>query len=139
MYLRRCDAQPSTNNDRPIGFDRWLHPAFQNNFMGIGGALGGFLGFWAVLMQASFSFFGSEVPGIVRRANLLSHHLLSNSPSPQIRPQAKSSTRDESVCISNLHSALLTFPSPECSTRIEQGVDTNVRRAGYQTLATDST
>ncbi|THH31588.1 hypothetical protein EUX98_g2586 [Antrodiella citrinella] len=41
----------------------WKQP-FGVNYLGIQGGLGRFLGFWAVLMQASFSFFGSEVPGI---------------------------------------------------------------------------
>ena len=50
---------------RFIGFKHWSTP-FANEYLGVKGALGRFLGFWAVLMQASFSFFGSEVPGIVR-------------------------------------------------------------------------
>ncbi|EKM49846.1 uncharacterized protein PHACADRAFT_106807 [Phanerochaete carnosa HHB-10118-sp] len=44
-------------------FDTWKHP-FTDSYLGVTGALGRFLGFWAVLMQAAFSFFGSEVPGI---------------------------------------------------------------------------
>ncbi|GJE92572.1 amino acid permease-domain-containing protein [Phanerochaete sordida] len=44
-------------------FDTWKHP-FADSYLGITGAAGRFLGFWAVLLQASFSFFGSEVPGI---------------------------------------------------------------------------
>ena len=48
----------------PIGFKHWKHP-FPETYLGISGAKGQFLGFWAVIMQASFSFFGSEVPGIV--------------------------------------------------------------------------
>lgn len=49
-----------------IGFKFWKEQPFAHSYLGIGGAKGRFLGFWAVLMQASFSFFGSEVPGIVR-------------------------------------------------------------------------
>jgi hypothetical protein len=45
------------------GFKTWDNP-FAPDYQNIDGALGGFLGFWAVLMQAGFSFFGSEVPGI---------------------------------------------------------------------------
>ncbi|KAI0747493.1 amino acid transporter [Fomes fomentarius] len=48
----------------PIGFRNWIHHPFPDQYLGIGGAKGQFLGFWAVIMQASFSFFGSEVPGI---------------------------------------------------------------------------
>ncbi|KIP02974.1 hypothetical protein PHLGIDRAFT_130425 [Phlebiopsis gigantea 11061_1 CR5-6] len=47
----------------PVLFSHWKHP-FASEYLGIDGGLGRFLGFWAVLMQASFSFFGSEVPGI---------------------------------------------------------------------------
>ncbi|EIW52347.1 uncharacterized protein TRAVEDRAFT_75343 [Trametes versicolor FP-101664 SS1] len=47
-----------------IGFKFWKEQPFAHSYLGIGGAKGRFLGFWAVLMQASFSFFGSEVPGI---------------------------------------------------------------------------
>ncbi|KAK7682321.1 hypothetical protein QCA50_014525 [Cerrena zonata] len=46
-----------------VGFKNWKTP-FADSYLGIDGSLGRFLGFWAVLMQASFSFFGSEVPGI---------------------------------------------------------------------------
>ncbi|OCH92807.1 hypothetical protein OBBRIDRAFT_790817 [Obba rivulosa] len=45
-----------------LGFKNWTPPFA--NYLGIEGAKGYFLGFWAVMMQAGFSFFGSEVPGI---------------------------------------------------------------------------
>ena len=38
---------------------------FNPVYLGISGIKGGFLGFWAVIMQAAFSFFGSDVPSIV--------------------------------------------------------------------------
>ncbi|KAH9919155.1 amino acid permease-domain-containing protein [Epithele typhae] len=47
-----------------IGLHNWIEQPFAKEYLGIGGALGRFLGFYAVIMQASFSFFGSEVPGI---------------------------------------------------------------------------
>ncbi|TBU26120.1 amino acid transporter [Dichomitus squalens] len=47
-----------------IGFRNWKEQPFTDKYLGIGGPKGQFLGFWAVIMQASFSFFGSEVPGI---------------------------------------------------------------------------
>ncbi|KAI0642859.1 amino acid permease-domain-containing protein [Trametes meyenii] len=47
-----------------IGFRNWREQPFAPNYLGIEGTKGNFLGFWAVLMQASFSFFGSEMPGI---------------------------------------------------------------------------
>ncbi|KAI0698129.1 amino acid permease-domain-containing protein [Cytidiella melzeri] len=45
-----------------IGVNNWSQP-FSNN-LGVSGPLGQFLGFWSCLLQACFSFFGSEVPGI---------------------------------------------------------------------------
>ncbi|KAI0747491.1 amino acid permease-domain-containing protein [Fomes fomentarius] len=48
----------------PIGFKYWIAQPFATNYLGIAGHKGQFLGFWAVIMQASFSFFGSEVAGI---------------------------------------------------------------------------
>ncbi|KAI0738821.1 amino acid permease-domain-containing protein [Daedaleopsis nitida] len=48
----------------PIGLKNWIAKPFPDDYLGIGGSKGHFLGFWAVIMQASFSFFGSEVPGI---------------------------------------------------------------------------
>ncbi|KAM5541192.1 hypothetical protein V8D89_005121 [Ganoderma adspersum] len=47
-----------------IGFRNWKHQPFADNYLGVEGAKGRFLGFYAVLMQAAFSFCGSEVPGI---------------------------------------------------------------------------
>ncbi|RPD71596.1 hypothetical protein L226DRAFT_171196 [Lentinus tigrinus ALCF2SS1-7] len=48
----------------PIGFRNWINMPFAEEYLGISGVKGRFLGFWAVIMQASFSFFGSDVPGI---------------------------------------------------------------------------
>ncbi|KAM5541210.1 hypothetical protein V8D89_005139 [Ganoderma adspersum] len=48
----------------PIGFRNWRDQPFAKNYLGITGAKGRFLGFYAVIMQAAFSFSGSEVPGI---------------------------------------------------------------------------
>ncbi|KAI0930952.1 hypothetical protein AcW1_007164 [Taiwanofungus camphoratus] len=48
---------------QPVFLHNWSKP-FASSYLGICGAKGRFLGFLAVLMQASFSFFGSEVPGI---------------------------------------------------------------------------
>ncbi|KAH8101313.1 amino acid permease-domain-containing protein [Cristinia sonorae] len=50
-------------NEGFIGFSNWKAQPF-GNYFDIPGGVGRFLGFLAVLMQASFSFFGSEVPGI---------------------------------------------------------------------------
>ncbi|TBU42272.1 amino acid transporter [Dichomitus squalens] len=47
-----------------LGFRYWKERPFPDNYLGTTGTSGHFLGFWAVIMQASFSFSGSEVPGI---------------------------------------------------------------------------
>ena len=48
------------SHDR-IGFRYWLNPGPFVQFDGIAGAKGRFLGFWAVLTQAAFSFIGTEI------------------------------------------------------------------------------
>ena len=50
--------------DRFIGFKNWSQP-FSDSYLGIQGRKGQFLGFWTVVMQAFFSFSGSEIAGIV--------------------------------------------------------------------------
>ncbi|KAH9919190.1 amino acid permease-domain-containing protein [Epithele typhae] len=47
-----------------IGLRHWIKQPFAHDYLGIDGSLGRFLGFYAVIMQATFSFSGSEVPGI---------------------------------------------------------------------------
>ena len=51
-----------------IGFHYWKDPGpfaqFKNNDASVPGAFGRFLAFWSVMIQAAFSFFGAEVPGV---------------------------------------------------------------------------
>ena len=47
-----------------IGFQYWRHPGPFTQFNGIPGSLGRFLGFWAVLTQAAFSYIGTEIVAI---------------------------------------------------------------------------
>ncbi|EED81941.1 predicted protein [Postia placenta Mad-698-R] len=60
-----AQAIPPTSSHltQHILFKNW-DPPFANSYLGICGVKGQFLGFLAVLNQAAFSFFGSEVPGI---------------------------------------------------------------------------
>jgi amino acid permease len=76
-----------------IGFRYWRDPGlfvrrafrraglllrfFQVQHLGIGGSTGRFLGFWAVLIQAAFSYIGTEIVGacVVSATNLLRHRL----------------------------------------------------------------
>jgi amino acid transporter len=45
------------------GFEYWRNPGPLVQYNGIPGALGKFLGFWAVLSQAAFSYIGTEIVG----------------------------------------------------------------------------
>ncbi|PLW52625.1 hypothetical protein PCANC_06270 [Puccinia coronata f. sp. avenae] len=44
-----------------IGFRHWRKPGPFVQYLGIEGALGRFLGFWSVLIQAAFSYIGTEI------------------------------------------------------------------------------
>jgi len=57
------DLGGGPNHDR-IGFRYWKHPGPFAQFQGIGGAKGRFLGWWAVMTQAAFSFIGTEIVAI---------------------------------------------------------------------------
>ncbi|GJE90155.1 amino acid permease [Phanerochaete sordida] len=57
------DLGGGPNHDR-LGFRYWKHPGPFNQFNNIGGSKGRFLGFWAVLTQAAFSFIGTEIVAI---------------------------------------------------------------------------
>lgn len=49
---------------RRIGFQFWRHPGPFGQFGDLEGPTGRFLGFWTVLIQASYSYFGAEVPSV---------------------------------------------------------------------------
>ncbi|KAK0232727.1 amino acid permease [Armillaria fumosa] len=57
------DLGGGPNHDR-LGFRYWKNPGPFVNYQGIPGAKGQFLGFWAVLTQAAFSFIGTEIVAI---------------------------------------------------------------------------
>ncbi len=57
------DLGGGPNHDR-IGFRYWKTPGPFAQFDGIGGPKGRFLAWWAVMSQAAFSFFGTEVVAI---------------------------------------------------------------------------
>ncbi|KDE06473.1 AAT family amino acid transporter [Microbotryum lychnidis-dioicae p1A1 Lamole] len=48
----------------PIGFRYWRNPGVFVQYLGLEGAKGRFLGFWAVLIQAAFSYIGTEIVAI---------------------------------------------------------------------------
>ncbi|KAM0752661.1 hypothetical protein T439DRAFT_286816 [Meredithblackwellia eburnea MCA 4105] len=56
-----CGGGP---NHEPIGFRYWKNPGAFRQYLGIEGHMGRFLGFWAVLIQAGFSFIGTEITAI---------------------------------------------------------------------------
>lgn len=47
-----------------LGFRYWKDPGAFAQYAGIEGAKGRFLGFWAVLVQAGFSFIGTEIVAV---------------------------------------------------------------------------
>ncbi|KAI5477899.1 amino acid transmembrane transporter [Pseudohyphozyma bogoriensis] len=49
---------------KAIGFRYWHNPGPFVQYMGIAGSKGRFLGFWAVLVQASYSYLGTEIVAI---------------------------------------------------------------------------
>ncbi|KAG2062046.1 amino acid permease [Suillus hirtellus] len=57
------DLGGGPNHDR-IGFRYWKNPGPFVQYDGIAGAKGQFLGFWAVLTEAAFSFIGTEIVAI---------------------------------------------------------------------------
>ncbi|PPQ72714.1 hypothetical protein CVT26_003009 [Gymnopilus dilepis] len=57
------DLGGGPDHDR-LGFRYWKHPGPFVQFHDIAGAKGRFLGFWAVLTQAAFSYIGTEIVAI---------------------------------------------------------------------------
>lgn len=57
------DLGGGPNHDR-LGFRYWKNPGAFAQFDHIGGAKGRFLGFWSVLVQAGFSFIGTEIVAV---------------------------------------------------------------------------
>ena len=98
IQSEREEHDKHTDNDStitsPIGIRNWQEHPFPDSYLGIKDwRLGQFLGFWTVIMQASFSFSGSEAPGIVRSSSG-TIHLLSELMSRRLcRLLERSSTR----------------------------------------------
>lgn len=57
------DLGGGPNHDR-LGFRYWKHPGPFVQFDGIEGSKGRFLGWWAVMTQAAFSFIGTEIVAV---------------------------------------------------------------------------
>jgi amino acid transporter len=57
------DLGGGPNHDR-IGFRYWKNPGPFVQYNGIQGAKGQFIGWWAVLTQAAFSFIGTEIVAV---------------------------------------------------------------------------
>lgn len=57
------DLGGGPNHDR-LGFRYWHHPGPLVQFMDIAGTKGRFLGWWAVMTQAAFSYLGTEIVAI---------------------------------------------------------------------------
>jgi amino acid transporter len=54
----------ATGDQGRLGFRYWKNPGPFVQYNGIAGALGRFLGFWSVLINAGFSFIGTEIVGM---------------------------------------------------------------------------
>ena len=63
IILTRVYSTGGPDHDR-LGFRYWKHPGPFVQFDGIKGAKGQFLGFWAVLTQAAFSYIGTEIVAV---------------------------------------------------------------------------
>ncbi|GAA5983485.1 hypothetical protein JCM11641_005824 [Rhodosporidiobolus odoratus] len=48
-------------NTEPIGFNYWKDPGALSQFLAIEGSLGRFAGFWAAMLQAAYSYVGTEI------------------------------------------------------------------------------
>jgi Amino acid permease len=57
------DLGGGPDHDR-LGFRYWKNPGPFVQYEGIAGAKGRFLGFWAVMNQAAFSFVGTEIVAV---------------------------------------------------------------------------
>ncbi|KAF8583592.1 amino acid transporter [Ramaria rubella] len=57
------DLGGAPDHDRR-GFRYWHHPGPFTQFLGIHGAKGRFLAFWSTLIQAAYSFLGTEIVGL---------------------------------------------------------------------------
>ncbi|KAI0344518.1 amino acid permease [Trametopsis cervina] len=57
------DLGGGPSHDR-LGFRYWVHPGPFAQFNGIGGAKGRFLAWWAVMVNAAFSFIGTEIVAV---------------------------------------------------------------------------
>jgi yeast amino acid transporter len=57
------DLGGGPDHDR-LGFRYWNNPGPFVQYNGIAGAKGRFLGFWAVMSQAAFSFIGTEIVAV---------------------------------------------------------------------------
>ena len=67
------DLGGGPDHDR-LGFRFWKHPGPFVQYHGIAGAKGRFLGWWAVMTQAAFSFIGTEIVAV--RASRVTHNVV---------------------------------------------------------------
>lgn len=63
LYVLTSWDSGGPDHDR-LGFRYWKNPGPFVNFDGITGNKGHFLGWWAVMTQASFSFIGTEIVAV---------------------------------------------------------------------------
>ena len=95
---------------RRIGFRYWKNPGPFGQYKDVTGPFSRFVGFWTVMIQASFSFFGAEVPGVaggevlnapkvvLPRSLLLKVKTLIIVPSSPEYPLCRQENLDTNVC-----------------------------------------
>ena len=63
VLTTRCWSTAGPNHDR-LGFRYWKDPGPFAQYHDIQGSKGQFLGWWAVITQAAFSFIGTEIVAV---------------------------------------------------------------------------
>lgn len=64
MLKLTCAYSPGGPDHDRLGFRYWKDPGPFVQYAGIDGAKGRFLGWWAVLTQAAFSYIGTEIVAV---------------------------------------------------------------------------
>ena len=101
------DLGGGPDGDR-IGFRYWENPGPFVQYHGISGAEGRFLGWWAVMTQAAFSFIGTEIVAVRTFTTWRERHFL--KPLSQIAAgEAKNPRRNLPKAIRRIYIRILLF------------------------------
>ena len=101
------DLGGGPDHDR-LGFRFWKHPGPFVQYNGIAGAKGRFLGWWAVMTQAAFSFIGTEIVAVstsLYHSNIVRARYLCRSPRERRRTRDATFPRPFAAYISASYSS----------------------------------